>query len=118
MNALISPDAPSANGVDARCQIWNCCAGDKLWGSLKKSVGQFWFRELAKHVVQGDFSRFVSPKAIGFSECQFDLVVETLDHPSGNRSLGPEVVQENVAMFAQGGGDFLQRWQPGTAHAS
>jgi hypothetical protein len=43
-------------------------------------------------VVQGDFSSFVGAETIGFSECQFDLVVKALNNGAGNSFFGAKVV--------------------------
>ena len=63
-------------------------------------------------MVHGYFTGFVRPETVGFSECQFDLVVQALDDAAGKCLFSAEIVQENLPMFRQSGGDFFQRPQP------
>jgi len=37
---------------------------DEDFGSLKKSVGKFWFRKFTEHMVERNFSRFVGAKTV------------------------------------------------------
>src|SRR5258708_7947175 len=62
-----------------------------------------------------NFSGFVSAKAVGFSEGHFDLVVQALDDAPGNGLLGTEIVQQNIAVLSQTGGDLLERDQAGAS---
>lgn len=50
--------------------------------SSAESVGEFGLRELPKCVVDGDFRHFQLPVAVGFSDRQFDLVVQPLHDPA------------------------------------
>src|SRR5438128_12152556 len=60
-----------------------------------------------------NFSGFVSAKAVGFSEGHFDLVVQALDDAPGNGLWGTEIVQQNIAVLSQTGGDLLERGPAG-----
>ena len=59
-------------------------------------------------MVERDFNCFESPKAIGFSEGQFQTVVETLNDAAGNSLFGPKPVQQQGSMLAQHASHFLQ----------
>src|SRR6516165_3273193 len=58
-----------------------------LFGSLAEFMGPFWFGQVSKSMVERDFNRFERPEAIGFSEGQFQTVVETLNDTAGNSLL-------------------------------
>src|SRR6516162_1452441 len=58
-------------------------------------------------MVERDFNCFESPKAIGFSEGQFQTVVETLNDAAGNSLFGPKPVQQQGSMPAQHASHFL-----------
>jgi len=48
--------------VDRRCR--GCVVDVNKFGSLKKSVGKFWFRKFTEHMVERNFSRFVGAKTV------------------------------------------------------
>src|SRR5215472_13981172 len=60
-------------------------------------------------MVERDFNCFESPEAIGFSEGQFQTVVETLNDAAGKPLFGPKPVQQQGSMLAQHSSDFLHR---------
>src|SRR5271167_4910899 len=62
-----------------------------------------------------DFASFVGAETVRFSERHFDLVVEALDHATGNRLLGSEVIEQHLPMFGKAGGNGLERFEAGAA---
>ena len=52
-------------------------------------------------MVERHLSRFEGSKAIGFSEGQFQAVVQTLDHTAGNLLPGPKPVQQQGPVLAR-----------------
>ena len=83
----------SSNNTDLEKRLWDAAdelrANSKLksseysvpvlglifLASLAEFVGGFWFRKTAEVVIQGDFNRFGSAKAVRFSHGQFDFAV-------------------------------------------
>ena len=63
-------------------------------------------------MVERDFHCFKSAEAIGFSEGQFQTVVETLNDATGNSLFGPKPVQQQGPMLAQHASYFLHRLDP------
>src|SRR6516165_10155048 len=80
-----------------------------LFGSLAEFMGPFWFGQVSKSMVERDFNRFERPEAIGFSEGQFQTVVETLNDTAGNSLFGPKPVQQQRPVLAQHASHFLHR---------
>src|SRR6516225_1822214 len=72
-------------------------------------MGPFWFGQVSKSMVERDFNRFERPEAIGFSEGQFQTVVETLNDTAGNSLFGPKPVQQQRPVLAQHASHFLHR---------
>src|SRR5262249_7322239 len=52
-------------------------------------------------------------KAVRFSHGDFGLVVQTLDDAAGKQFLSAEIIEDQLAMLAQGAGDFLHRLDTG-----
>ena len=69
------------------------CRIVKIFASSPESVGEFWFWQLSKLMIQSDFDRFIGSKAISFFGSQFRLIVESLDDTCGNRSPRSEPVE-------------------------
>lgn len=63
-------------------------------------------------MVQGHFYRSEGSEPIRLSGRQFRLVVEAFDGATGDRALGAEPVEQQIAMCSQHAGDFLHRLQP------
>ena len=77
--------------------------------SSVKSVGKLWLGELPRSVIQGEVSHSEGSKTVGFSHGDFGLVVETLDHATGDDLLGLELVENEGPVRAQHLGDLLHR---------
>ena len=63
-------------------------AEDRKFASSEESVGQFWLREPAEHVIQTEFGDPERPIAVRFSQSDFGFVVQTLDDAAGELLLG------------------------------
>src|SRR3989442_62709 len=62
-----------------------CSPGtDGKSASSVESVGERWLGELPKSVIQGEFSHSEGSKTVGSSHGHFGLIVETLDHATGD----------------------------------
>ena len=88
----------SAKAYETYAEYWNSKIKDS--GSSPISVGKFWLREFPKLVKQGDFHGGEGPESVGFSECDFCLVVEPLNDPAGKELLSPEPVEDERAMLS------------------
>ena len=84
--------------------------------SSVESVGELWLGELPKSVIQGEFSHSEGSKTVGSSHGHFGLIVETLDHATGDHLLGLEIVENEGPVRAQHLGDLLHRLDAG-AHS-
>lgn len=72
---------------------------EKMASSVEP-VGELRLRKLAKHVIQGELSDSEGAKPVGFSHGHFDLVVQTLDHSTGELLFGPKVVEDQLTVAA------------------
>jgi hypothetical protein len=82
-------------------------------------VGELGLRKLAEHVIQREFGDAEGPIAVCFSHSDFGFVVQPFDDAAGELLPGVEVVQQEVAMVAQGRcrrsySLFQMRFEPGT----
>lgn len=68
-------------------------------------------------MIESDFSSEIAAEAIGFSERQFDLVVEPLDNAVGKLLSGFEIVEQKSAVTLKGGGHFLKLGQAAAGHS-
>src|SRR6266481_8366464 len=67
-------------------------------------------------MIEGKFENAIGAKAIGFSHGDFSLVVQTLDHATGNQFLSAEIVEDQFSVLAKRAGDFLHGLDTG-AHS-
>ena len=74
-------------------------------------MGELRFGKFSKCVKESDFTSEVGSEAIASLHCQFELVVESLDNAVGERFLGFEIVQEQMAMGLESAGDFLEGFE-------
>lgn len=80
-------------------------------GSSAKSVGELRLGQSAKFMIEHDFDRSVSSKAVGLSETRFQAVVQTLYGTEGHLSARLEPVENERLMSAQHARDLLHRLQ-------
>jgi hypothetical protein len=73
-----------------------------IFGSSEESVGEFWLRKLAKHVMRGEFCDSERPTAIRFSQCDFGLAVQALDDAAGELLLGLKIAEQQLPVSAHG----------------
>jgi hypothetical protein len=78
-------------------------------GSSAESVGGFWLRQIAKSVIWSEFCDVKGAESVGFSHGEFGFVVEALDHPAGELLLGAEIIEDELAVAAQGLGNLFHR---------
>ena len=57
-------------------------------------------------MIQGDFHGSVGPESVGFSECQFRFVVESLNRACRGRPLGAEPIEQQGPMGRQRASDW------------
>jgi len=55
-------------------------------------------------MIQGKFCGLKGSKTVGFSHSDFGFVVQALDHAAGELLASPEIVQQQLAVVAQGAG--------------
>src|SRR5271166_2748249 len=60
-----------------------------------------------KLTIEREFQDAEGAKAIGSSHGYFGFIVQPLDHTAGKLLLGLEIVEQQLAVSAQGAGDFL-----------
>ena len=76
---------------------------------FKHWPGQRGTRALAQAQAHVEFSDSEGAKALGFSQGHFDFVVQALDDATGELLFRPEVVEDQLAVAAQGLGHLLHR---------
>lgn len=74
-------------------------------------------RQFSKCMIESDFPGEIAAEAVGFSQRQFELVVEPLDDAVRKLFSGLEIVQQKPAMTLEGGSHFLERVEPALGHA-
>ena len=67
-------------------------------------------------MIESEFEDAEGSEAVGSSHSDFGFVVEPLDNAAGEQLLSTEVVEDQLAMFAQGTGDLLHRFDAGAHH--
>ena len=65
-------------------------------------------------MIEREFQDAKGTKAIGSSHSYFCFVVQSFDHTAGNLLSGLEIVEQQLAVSAQGSGDFLHRLDAGS----
>ena len=73
-------------------------------GSSQESVGQFWLREVAEAVIQGEFEGICCSVSIGPMAYHLSLVVEALHCAIGDSHM--EVVEDLLLMVSDHPGEF------------
>jgi len=63
-------------------------------------------------VIQGRFGNSEGAEAVGFSDSNFDLVVEAFDDAAGKLFLRPKVVRDEGAVGTEHLDDLLQQFDP------
>jgi hypothetical protein len=54
-------------------------------------------------VIEGQFEDAERTKAVGFSHCNFGLVVQAFHGPAGDRLLRPKVIENELPVLAEAG---------------
>src|SRR6516164_435292 len=64
-------------------------------------------------MIEGEFQDAIGAEPVGFSHRDFGLVVQPLHDTAGEHLLSAEVVQDEVAVIAEGAGDLLHGFDAG-----
>ena len=80
--------------------------------SSAESVGEFWFGQVAKCVIQSDFQCPGGAEPIRPFGDHSGLPVEAFDNATGELPPGSEPVQDQVAVRAHHAGNILHRFEP------
>ena len=83
-----------------------------LFASSAESVGEFWFGQGAKCVIQSDFQCPGGAEPIRPFGDHSGLPVEAFDNATGELPPGSEPVQDQVAVRAHHAGNILHRFEP------
>src|SRR6202140_4113061 len=67
-------------------------------------------------MIEGEFEDAEGAEPVGFSHSDFGFVVQALDNAAGKQLLSPEIVEDQIAVFAQRAGDLLHRLDAGAHH--
>ena len=81
----------------------------RLFGSSEKSVGELRLGKFAKCVIKRKFQDPKGAETVRFSHRDFGFVVEALDDAARVDFSRPEIVQEQLAVAAQGARELLHR---------
>ena len=80
-------------------------------------AGTFRLGKPSEGVINGDFAYFQGSLAVGFSDTQFDLVLQSLHDTPGELLLCPEPVENQLAVAANTSRDFLGLFQAASHRA-
>jgi hypothetical protein len=69
-----------------------------VFDSSEKSVGELRLGQLAKRVIQGQFSDPEGPEPVRFPHCDFCLIVQALDYTAGKLFAGAKIVEDEIAV--------------------